>query len=39
VPAAWRQAIARRLLATHWFTRHIVINRWFLHAHQPALKF
>jgi flavin-dependent dehydrogenase len=39
VPTAWRQAIARRLLATHWFTRHIVINRWFLHAHQPALKF
>jgi flavin-dependent dehydrogenase len=38
VPAAWRQAIARRLLATHWFTRHIVINRWFLHAHQAGLK-
>jgi len=29
--------VARRLLATHWFTRHVVINRWFLHANQPAL--
>jgi geranylgeranyl reductase family protein len=39
VPDAMRRAIARRLLATHWFTRHVVINRWFLHSHQPALKF
>jgi flavin-dependent dehydrogenase len=37
LPTAWRQALARRLLATHWFTRHVLINRWFLHAHQPAL--
>jgi geranylgeranyl reductase family protein len=37
VPSAWRHAVARRLLATHWFTRHILINRWFLHTHQAAL--
>ena len=37
IPDAWRQAMARRLLATHWFTRHVVINRWFLHANQPPL--
>jgi geranylgeranyl reductase family protein len=37
IPAAWRQAIARRLLTTRWFTRHVLINRWFLHAHQAAL--
>lgn len=37
VPGVWRQAIARRLLATGWFTRHIVINRWFLHANQAPL--
>src|SRR5438445_13853717 len=30
-PNAWRASLARRLLATGWFTRHIVINRWFLH--------
>jgi len=37
IPAAWRQAVARRLLATRWFTRHVLIKRWFLHAHQAAL--
>jgi flavin-dependent dehydrogenase len=37
LPASWRQALARRLLATRWFTRHILIDRWFLHANQPAL--
>jgi flavin-dependent dehydrogenase len=37
IPGAWRQAVARRLLATGWFTRHVLINRWFLHAHQAAL--
>ena len=37
VPSAWRQAVARRLLTTRWFTRHVLINRWFLHAHQAAL--
>lgn len=37
LPAVWRQALARRLLTTHWFTRHVLINRWFLHAHQAPL--
>lgn len=37
VPNAWRQAVARRLLATRWFTRHVVIDRWFLHRHQAPL--
>ncbi|MGE5193966.1 MAG: NAD(P)/FAD-dependent oxidoreductase [Deltaproteobacteria bacterium] len=37
IPTAWRQAAARRLLATRWFTRHVLINRWFLHTHQAAL--
>ena len=36
-PNAWRASLARRLLATGWFTRHIVINRWFLHANQSPL--
>lgn len=36
-PNAWRQALARRLLATRWFSRHILIDRWFLHSNQPAL--
>ena len=25
------------LLGTRWFTRHVVLDRWFLHAHDPAL--
>lgn len=37
LPTAWRQAVGRRLLATRWFTRHFVINRWFLHMNQPVL--
>jgi flavin-dependent dehydrogenase len=34
---AWRQALGRRLLANRWFTRHVVIDRWFLHRHQAPL--
>ena len=30
-------AVARKLLASPWFLRHLVIDRWFLHAQQPAL--
>ncbi len=37
IPAAWRQAVGRRLLRSRWFTRNVLINRWFLHAHQAAL--
>lgn len=36
-PDSWRQAIARRLLTTRWFSRHVLIDRWFLHANQPPL--
>ena len=31
------QSFARLLLATRWFSRHVVLDRWFLHANQPAL--
>lgn len=37
IPARWSMAIARRMLDSPWFVRHLVINRWFLHARQPAL--
>lgn len=37
LPASWRRALGRRLLTTRWFTRHVVIDRWFLHANQPPL--
>jgi geranylgeranyl reductase family protein len=30
--------LATSLIATPWFARHVVIDRWFLHAHEPALR-
>ena len=30
--------LGARLIATSWFARHVVIDRWFLHADQPALR-
>lgn len=30
--------IASQLMQSHWFTRHVVTNRWFLHQEVPALK-
>jgi geranylgeranyl reductase family protein len=38
LPASWVQRAAASLLATRWFTRHVVMDRWFLHARQPALR-
>jgi geranylgeranyl reductase family protein len=37
LPAAWIGALGRRLLGARWFVRDVVINRWFLHANEPAL--
>ncbi|HTW66941.1 MAG TPA: NAD(P)/FAD-dependent oxidoreductase [Bryobacteraceae bacterium] len=37
LPSAWIGALGRSLLETRWFTRGVVIDRWFLHANQPAL--
>lgn len=37
LPQAWIGWIAGRLLATDWFSRRVVIDRWFLHSHQRAL--
>ena len=36
-PPRLREKIARALLRTRWFARHVVLNRWFLHAGQPTL--
>ncbi len=38
LPASWLQFAAGRLLATRRFARSVVIENWFLHAHQPALR-
>jgi menaquinone-9 beta-reductase len=37
LPSAWIGAVGRRLLGARWFVRDVVIDRWFLHANQPAL--
>ncbi len=31
------QALALRLLDRPWFVRHVLLDRWFLHAQEPAL--
>lgn len=31
-------SVGARLLSNSWFTRHIVLDRWFLHVDQKALK-
>lgn len=38
LPEAWKLALARSLMQTQWFTRRIVLDRWFLHADQAALR-
>jgi flavin-dependent dehydrogenase len=30
IPMRLKQSLARRLFATHWFTRKVVLDRWFL---------
>lgn len=37
LPAAWRGPITGRALASHWFARHVVLDRWFLRRRDPAL--
>jgi flavin-dependent dehydrogenase len=37
LPSAWVGAVGRRLLGAPWFVRDVVIDRWFLHADEPAL--
>ncbi|HKJ09983.1 MAG TPA: geranylgeranyl reductase family protein [Gammaproteobacteria bacterium] len=37
LPVGLRTFLAGRLLTNRWFTRHVVLDRWFLHRSQPAL--
>lgn len=37
LPEKFRRRLAAKLLATRWFARHVVVDRWFLHAGQPAM--
>lgn len=37
LPGAMRRFLAGVLLHSHWLTRHVVLDRWFLHCGQAAL--
>jgi flavin-dependent dehydrogenase len=36
LPSGLVGLLGRRLLATHWFAREVVLNRWFLRQSEPA---
>lgn len=38
LPEGWRRFAARRAMRSRWFTRHVLLERWFLHADQPPLE-
>lgn len=37
-PSLIRNFLAGVLLGNRWFTRHVVLDRWFLHAHRTAIQ-
>jgi menaquinone-9 beta-reductase len=39
LPTKLVSCFARVLLANHWFSRHVILDRWFLHRAEPALSF
>jgi len=39
VPSRLVSLIGQQLMATQWFSREVVLNRWFLRQHEPALSF
>lgn len=36
-PGILRNRVAHMLMGSRWFTRHVVLDRWFLHNHQTGL--
>jgi geranylgeranyl reductase family protein len=39
LPTSWIEAIGRAILANGWFSRHVILDRWFLHRNVSALQF
>jgi len=37
LPATLRLSLARALMQTQWFAKNVILDRWFLHAQEPAL--
>lgn len=38
LPPGIRTRLAGGLMHSRWFTRHVLLERWFLHAHEPPLQ-
>jgi menaquinone-9 beta-reductase len=38
LPPLLMSSLGRALLATKWFSRHIVLDNWFLRTHEPAFQ-
>ncbi len=38
IPANWVNSVAKLLLSSRWFSRHVILDRWFLHRHDTALR-
>ncbi len=38
LPLGLKQLLAGKLMQTHWFTRNVVMERWFLQSHQLPLQ-
>ena len=38
MPGFLRNMLAGALFGNRWFTRRVVLDRWFLHTHQPVLQ-
>jgi geranylgeranyl reductase family protein len=37
LPFGLKRFVAARLMASRWFSRHVIVDRWFLHTHEPPL--
>jgi geranylgeranyl reductase family protein len=37
LPSGFTHFLAARLLSSRWFSRHLVLDRWFFHAHQQPI--
>ncbi len=38
LPQSLRRFVGRRLMESRWFSRHVVLDQWFLNVHQTALR-
>jgi geranylgeranyl reductase family protein len=38
LPLGLKRRVASKLMAWGWFSRHVLLDRWFLRAHEPALR-